>query len=83
METGASEMYPLCWPPHGTEGSIRTQPQAKMPACSGCCIPTSHEEMAPKQPQDSGKRSKFNEVHYYQESISDQGGDHLEDKNYT
>lgn len=26
--------------------------------------------MAPKQPPDSGKRSKLNKVHYYQESSS-------------
>lgn len=40
MEKGPAEMYPLCWPPDGTEGSTGTQPPAKTPACSRCCILT-------------------------------------------
>ena len=33
-----------------------------------------------KQPQDHGRRSGVNKIHYYQETIFDQGADHPEDK---
>ena len=36
-----------------------------------------------KQPQDSGRRSSVNKIYYYQEIISDQGVDHLENKDYA
>ena len=45
--------------------------KAKMSGCSGSCS---------KQSQDYGRRSRVNKIHYYQETIFDQGANHPEDK---
>lgn len=83
METGRLKCTPSAGRLMVLKAASGHSHKPKCQPALGAVYRPSQEEMAPKQPQDSGKRSKFNKVHYYQESISDQGGDHLEDKNYT